>query len=251
MRIYVCVHMYSPYYSNVSFSCIQELCITNPNDNVLIIIDFNARIGPLKNSHLALKYNLNYSENPNCIVNSHGKTLLQLDEDNNMIPKNHLNRNILKADGGYTYRQGEPWVSRLDWAFCSVNGLDLIQDFEISHDSKMVSNHAPIMLEVSVSFCTSNSILDRSKTLLRVDDSNQNPATKCIKANNIDKAKFRSFLPHPMAMVGWENGEIDIESVCYSLSCCMYETSKKAEIVRSQSVANVNRASRWQLMANE
>ena len=107
------------------------------------------------------------------------------------------------------------------------------------------------MLEVTVSYCTSNSILDRSKTLLSVDDNNQNPATKCIKASNIDKAKFRSFLPHPMPMVGWENVEIDIESVCYSLSCCMYEASKKAKIVRNQSVTNVNRTNRWQWLRNE
>ena len=110
--------------------------------------DFNARMGQFMNTNVSLKYSLHYSDNPDLVVNNHGKTLRELAEDNNLVFVNHLISNRLEAEGGYTYRQGVRWISQLDWALCSPNALDYICNFRIDQNSKMKSNHAPIKLEL-------------------------------------------------------------------------------------------------------
>ena len=205
----------------------------------------------MRNINLSLKYNLNYSDNPDLVVNIHGRTLLELAEGNNLIPINHLISSKLEADGGYTYKQGVRWTSQLDWALCSFNALDSISSFKIDHNSRMKSNHAPIMLELGVSHCTSGSILERSRALFDMCDYSQNRMRKCIKASDIDRIKYVSVLPNPMTLFNFENGVLNIEEVCNTLSHHLYEASKKAKIVRDDTSISVNQISRWQWLMNE
>ena len=64
----------------------------------------NARLGNL-NKFRNRFMNMDYSPNPDEIVNANGRELLSLCDTNCLIPVNHLQLNQTICDGGLTFRK--------------------------------------------------------------------------------------------------------------------------------------------------
>ena len=92
-----------------------------------------------------LSPNFQYSPNPDVTVNSHGKKLLQLCSDNNMLTVNGLNYNLNSFGTDFTFFRGRV-KSQNDW--CATNFIEGDLMFSII-PKPIVSDHCPL----SIKFC--------------------------------------------------------------------------------------------------
>ena len=81
----------SPFFSNSSFATLQEQVLNSPNSKLLIMGDLNARIGSL-NYLQTLGKNLKYTNNPDIIVNNHGKIIIEMSKTVSIVPVWHVKR---------------------------------------------------------------------------------------------------------------------------------------------------------------
>jgi hypothetical protein len=135
----------SPFFNPKSFATIQE---HSTQSKVIILGDMNARAGPLQTLN-SQNNEIRYTQNPDPVINTHGKELISLCKTQDMLPINHLKINKITCDGKLTFRKRQEWISQLDWAICSKQLVHNIADYQILQDTTLPTDHAPITLKLS------------------------------------------------------------------------------------------------------
>ena len=131
------------------FSIIDSVTKIYPNSHIFLLGDLNSRCG------VPVSPNFQYSPNPDVTVNSHGKKLLQLCNDNNMLIVNGLNYNLNSFDTDFTFFRGSV-KSQNDW--CATNFIEGVLMFSII--SKPLSDHCPRSIKICVPKIASLGFID-------------------------------------------------------------------------------------------
>ena len=132
------------------FSIIDSVIKIYPNSHIFLLGDLNSRCG------VPVSPNFQYSLNPDVTVNSHGKKLLQLCSDNNMLIVNELNYNLNSFDTDFTFFRGRV-KSQNDW--CSTNFIEGVLMFSII-PKPIVSDHCPLSIKICVPKIVSLDFID-------------------------------------------------------------------------------------------
>ena len=141
----------SVYYNDMYFENLDLIYTKFKDNNLLLVGDINARIGTpaFDNS------SLNYSENPDIVINSHGRKLLKWIAEKDMAIINGLMFNCKAFDTKFTYFRGK-LCSQNDVAFS--NRIHNIDNFKIK-EKNIYSDHCPIQISCTVSLQSSLDIV--------------------------------------------------------------------------------------------
>ena len=133
----------SPFFSHASFSRIQEYCAKGP---LILMGDLNAR---MPNLNIFESDTVHYSENPDRGSNANGTDIISLCENFALVPINHRRTPSRTYEGGFTFRQGQTWISQLDWVLCSRELAGHFIHLTIHQGGFPQSDHAPISFSIS------------------------------------------------------------------------------------------------------
>ena len=129
---------------------------------------------------------ITFTMNPDPRSNANGQDLTTVCQTHNLVPLNHLIHRDLVCEGGFTYRQKERWISQLDWALCSIDLLDTVQRFNVTHTMNLPTNHAPIAINLGNFKMSTEEIVSRSRTLGVVD----RPSISCENKTFYTNAQY-------------------------------------------------------------
>lgn len=235
----------SPYFNLHSFARIQEQA--RSVDNVYVLGDFNARMGDLDTFNDENRL-FSYTSNPDRTTNANGRDLIELCQTNSLVPINHLTTSTISCDGNLTFRQGNRWISQVDWCLCSIPSMPLIQAFQIKQNLPLKTDHAGLALvleEPKVMEIIHRSSEQLGSYLSPID--NKTVQKKGIKVQQINMDKFRESLPSLEHMCGLV-GDMDINELCDSMSDIVYLAATTAQEInetnRPRSMTR-NAAERW------
>ena len=242
----------SPYFNNRSFAYVQEQGMEDPNCNMLILGDLNARIGDLENFNNQGN-EVTYTLNPDSVINNHGRVLRELCSNLDLVPVNNLKKGSLTFTGGLTYRQGQVWKSQIDWAICSLGCLECVEDFQVVYESSLPSNHAPIYVTVGNDSSLFVSLVERSRLLKSSLEIDQKPnyRKKSLKASQIDKQKLSSFILEPETVISQDDDDFNIDRICKNLNDVLHTNTLEAERPVSRSNVPVPQENRWKWLIEE
>ena len=142
----------SPYFSESSFSYIQEKIKESSASSYLIIGYINARFGRKVNdlpSHLD-KSDLSYPVIPDPVLNpnSNANLMYSICCDEKLLIVNNAKVNNKVFNSSCTYKQGAVWVSEVDICAISLNLAELVENFKVNQDMTLPSDHAPISFNI-------------------------------------------------------------------------------------------------------
>ena len=215
----------SPFFSHDSFACIHEM-ITEDDFNTIILGDFNARIKDLdcfNDQSLSISYVTNIDTG----TNSNGKDLKNLCNVHCLKPVNNMVYRDKTFNGNFTFKQGNSWISQIDWAFVSKSAIDCIVDFVVLNNVSLPTDHAPLQLKISHPTFQIDELVQRATQL----GSTALPAylskTRPVRMENIDKQKFMDIIP---SVETFWNEFPSVDVLSNALSETLYNTAKEAEI---------------------
>ena len=234
----------SLYFTQQSFTMIGTQCC-DADKRFIILGDLNARM-PELNKFSKLAKDASYSDNPDRRENRNGKDIASLCSTCDIMPLNHLNYMDLRCDGGLSFRQGQSWISQLDWALCSVNALQNVSQFRILHDVQLPTNHAAISLELSGLSTSVGALLNRAK-MLGAEELELCSLSFCepITLHRIDISSFKARIPDPDFL--WNSAE-NVDTLCQQLADTLYDTAQCAKLKRNlvENCGEVNNSTeRW------
>ena len=233
----------SPFFYVGSFAKIHEI-VKVSNGNVLVLGDFNARIGDL-NALVFEADRIQYSSNVDTATNTNGRDLVNLCLTSDLKPLNHMMYHGKSFDGNLTFKQKDRWISQLDWAVASKDLLCDVLSFKILQSQSLPTNHAALALHLRSSRLSAAALLDRATQLGSSVQGNDESGTKPVRIQNVDKSKFIREMPNPDDL--WSlSQEPDI--LCNAVSDLLYNTAKSCKVkYRSSSHASfVEAPDRWQ-----
>ena len=143
----------SPCYNSVIHGTLASQTLLQ--GNIIVLGDFNGRVGthPYITNDEGQIYQ--YYEGMDTTINNHGRTLMNICNNNDMVIVNNLSYLDKHFKGNLTYRQGDRWVSEIDLCLSKKSCLNLIQDLQI-HREVRGSDHAPI--SITLKLRTTNTI---------------------------------------------------------------------------------------------
>ena len=185
---YIILGIYIPPYSSPYFKdhidyMETTIICAKENDNGLIICgDLNSRMGKLGsiNDH-------SYDDNPDNVINQHGKEMLQIVQSESIIPLNLLNIDGKHFDGGFTFSRGDT-ASQNDWYLCNEKILPFVRMVRLHRDANM-SDHLPISLDFEIDLGVSLTQIKQSITDV-LHESNNHSVKPVIRMNEIKKETF-------------------------------------------------------------
>lgn len=80
-------------------------------------------------------------------INSHGRSLLNLCENNKLATVNHLIHREKEFGGNLTFKRRNEWLSELNICVSMQETLNLIRDLSVRQDV-FGSDHAPICVSL-------------------------------------------------------------------------------------------------------
>ena len=224
----------SPYFSETSFSAIQEKLKTVSSVNECIIVgDINARLGKkLRELPDDLDINdLSYPTIPDPIQTANTNTNIiysmcceeKLAIVNNAKIKNkHFNSKL-------TYKQGRIWTSELDLCIMSPNLLNSITNFNIIQDFSLPSDHAPLSITLKQCLCL-DTLLEHATYLgdhaVFYSRNKRNVCKKPIKYSQVDPPCFLNKL----SLYELPSIDIEIESVVKNMSETLYDCAADSRV---------------------
>ncbi len=221
----------SPYFDRQSLAVIQENCMSNKY--VVILGDLNARLADLSRFQNQ-KLGISYSENPDQTTNSHGREILSICNDFNLVPVNHMCIGGIQCEGGFTYRQKQNWISQIDWCICSQMCVQNIDSFCILNQVEFPSNHAPISVLLSHDQVAPEIILERAKLLNEIPQAKGSKHTcKPYRMWQLNMQKFQESLPDPETLVPTCDDEAVM--LCETITNTLYQACELA-VERQRSV---------------
>ena len=232
----------SPFFSHDSFASIHEM-ITEDDFNTIILGDFNARIKDLdcfNDQSLSISYVTNIDTG----TNSNGKDLKNLCNVHCLKPVNNMVYRDKTFNGNFTFKQGNSWISQIDWAFVSKSAIDCIVDFVVLNNVSLPTDHAPLQLKISHPTFQIDELVQRATQL----GSTVLPAylskTRPVRMENIDKQKFMDIIP---SVETFWNEFPSVDVLSNALSETLYNTAEETEVLslHSENTNLVSCQARW------
>ena len=192
--------------------------------------DLNCRYGYLNNLHADNQ--LLYENNVDVSSNKHGLTYgKDLCTAGDIFPLNHLKYRGKTFDGDYTYFKGNK-KSQIDYAYTNRNGLRSVKNFFIQKNDWHLSDHRPILLEISgAKLYNSAFLLKRAKELNYEFDPNRPKIVCHLGCYNLDV--FTDHLRNNEAQLqGDVLGEINkcnINNAIIKLDCHLHKALRLAK----------------------
>ena len=154
----------SPYFSLAQQGTLAAH--TLPPGNIIAMGDFNARVGEpniVGEDDQVCKY----EGVRDITVNSHGRTLLNMCHNNDMIIVNNLTHNGVHYNGNLSFKRRDTWLSEIDLCLSSFGCLNMVKNLHVHQDVRG-SDHAPLSITLSidtVSALSAKELLQRSAGL--------------------------------------------------------------------------------------
>ena len=137
----------SPYYDPLLFGVLNAVC--SMNGRVIILGDFNARVGTPQVT-MAHEMVLEYVNVKDETVNPHGRDLLNICNDNNVLVANHLSCGDKTLGGNLSFRRGNTWLSEIDLCILKTDCIPLVKELKVVQDVSG-SDHAPLCVTLNIS----------------------------------------------------------------------------------------------------
>ena len=224
----ICVVLYIPpsntkYFSEEYMEHLQLLLSNFKHIPTCLIGDMNSRFGqpPMFNENIA------YNDNPDTIINTNGRTLIQMIKQNKSFHLlNGLRSQELICDTDFTFFKGE---LRSQNDISLTNCVDMISEFKILNRNP-VSDHKPIAVTLSrkpttqlelVASCALDTLkhdhYDINKKVLQTVRLTQLDVPSCIRALDAAAAEVKAFI---------EGGTRSNNDICTKITNIIYATCK-------------------------
>ena len=143
----------SPYATNDCLARVSGELNGNPESSIILIGDMNCHFGNLRNSFLETApaeadwayVNICDADKP---PNQNAR--LVLTALSQMVPVNGLKTETTQYPSKFTYRQGQKWISELDFCFVTPDLVGSVDTFDIDNAQTLPSDHAPISVSFSL-----------------------------------------------------------------------------------------------------
>lgn len=136
----------SPYYSPAQYGALAGH--TADKDQVIALGDFNARVAkPQLTDGNGNQYH--YQGVRDNELNEHGRTLLNICNNNGLVVANHLCCDRKLLGGDLSFRRREQWISEIDLCVAKNECVNMISDIRVDH-TVPGSDHAPLCVTVSM-----------------------------------------------------------------------------------------------------
>ena len=224
----------SPYFSETSFSAIQEKLKTVSSVNECIIVgDINARLGKkLRELSDDLDINeLSYPTIPDPIqtANTNANIIYSMCCEEKLAIVNNAKIKNKHFNSKLTYKQGRIWTSELDLCIMSPNLLDSITNFNIIQDFSLPSDHAPLSITLKQCLCL-DTLLEHATYLgdhaVFYSRNKRNVCKKPIKYSQVDPPCFLNKL----SLYELPSIDIEIESVVKNMSETLYDCAADSRV---------------------
>ena len=224
----------SPYFSETSFSAIQEKLKTVSSVNECIIVgDINARLGKkLRELPDDLDINeLSYPTIPDPIqtANTNANIIYSMCCEEKLAIVNNAKIKNKHFNSKLTYKQGRIWTSELDLCIMSPNLLDSITNFNIIQDFSLPSDHAPLSITLKQCLCL-DTLLEHATYLgdhaVFYSRNKRNVCKKPIKYSQVDPPCFLNKL----SLYELPSIDIEIESVVKNMSETLYDCAADSRV---------------------
>ena len=145
----------SPYYMESNHSFILGKSKDNPGSTMIVFGDLNSRIGK---SITELEDEENHYTPVDDIghPSSHGRKLLNIMKDCNLLMVNNLTHKDKTFKGDLTFRKRQRWISEIDVYLISKCSISMIKNFHVDQRLDIPSDHAPISVALDVGCINSN-----------------------------------------------------------------------------------------------
>ena len=154
----------SPYYHPSRYGEVAARSVDQ--QKVVMMGDFNSRVGvPSIANDKGDEYE--YEGVCDYTVNGHGRTLLNICNNNELVIANHLKYDTRRLGGNLSYKQKTNWISEIDVCVVKANCIKLIKDLKVLQDVRG-SDHAPLSVTLVVgngTIITDNELKMRSRDL--------------------------------------------------------------------------------------
>lgn len=135
----------SPYYQPVHFGTLARHAADS--DKVVVMGDFNSRVGTPrikdKNDNM-----YSYGDVSDIVVNEHGKSLINVCNNNALVVANHLHHRGRQLGGDLSFKRRQNWISEIDLCIVKEDCLDLLQKVYVNQEIPG-SDHAPLCVTLS------------------------------------------------------------------------------------------------------
>ena len=224
----------SPYFSETSFSAIQEKLKTVSSVNECIIVgDINARLGKkLRELPDDLDINeLSYPTIPDPIqtANTNANIIYSMCCEEKLAIVNNAKIKNKHFNSKLTYKQGRIWTSELDLCIMSPNLLNSITNFNIIQDFSLPSDHAPLSITLKQCLCL-DTLLEHATYLgdhaVFYSRNKRNVCKKPIKYSQVDPPCFLNKL----SLYELPSIDIEIESVVKNMSETLYDCAADSRV---------------------
>ena len=132
---------------------------------IVLLGDFNSTIPDLSVFDCP-ENDISYSRNIDLGCNRNGRDLVNVCLNLRLRPVNHLRHGLVNYDGLLTYKQGERWISQLDWVLISNEVLEDISEFSIDQRCPFNTNHAALCFSVKIRSMSYNFLYERALFLV-------------------------------------------------------------------------------------
>ena len=224
----------SPYFSETSFSAIQEKLKTVSSVNDFIIVgDINARLGKkLRELPDDLDINeLSYPTIPDPIqtANTNANIIYSMCCEEKLAIVNNAKIKNKHFNSKLTYKQGRIWTSELDLCIMSPNLLNSITNFNIIQDFSLPSDHTPLSITLKQCLCL-DTLLEHATYLgdhaVFYSRNKRNVCKKPIKYSQVDPPCFLNKL----SLYELPSIDIEIESVVKNMSETLYDCAADSRV---------------------
>ena len=239
----------SPYYSEASFSNIQEKIKTEKSVKEYVIVgDINARLGK-KLRELPENIDrddLSYPTIPDSIQTPNGNAniIFSICCEENLAVVNNAKIKNEHFKSKLTYKQGSNWTSELDLCLMSPNMLNRITKFNIIHDFSLPSDHAPLTFALQQNLCL-DKLLEHATFLgdhaVLYQRNKRNVCKNPIKYSHVDPTSFLDKL----FQCDLPNEDIELEPIVMNLSKTLYECAADSRTSIQAPQADLT-LSRWE-----
>ena len=202
------------YYDHMDFLETFCNCANEENSPMVVCGDLNSRIGDLSNLNEYL-----YSQNPDTVINPHGRQLINIVKVGAVIPLNHLNSNGIQFEGGFTFKQKEA-KSQNDWILCNKTCLPSIKMMRLHTDYNIISDHIPVSVQFQALLDSSLLVHMKNSITDILDEPNNHSKNLKISCKQIDKRTFQNLVYNQMGSFDHDDNDIEkslhcLRSVCY------------------------------------
>lgn len=120
-------------------------------------------------------------------VNSHGKAIENMCNNNGVVIVNNLNYNCKLYNGKFTFKKQNTWLSAIHLCIATPQFMSMIQDFRV-HQEVNVSDHAPLPITLtanSANIISPKQLIQRAAALGSSQHS-QSPVQDCRLIKSVD-----------------------------------------------------------------